>query len=106
MGIYTADGYIAITEVPGTSYTGIYAADGSFNVVFDHAGGVGVFHPCGAFRVNTNAGNGVYDSSGAYYYNHFFGRGIDPNDITPSDAPTMNFSVTTNSQLLAILEDF
>lgn len=43
------------TEVDGTTFTGLYAGDGSFNIVInDGLGPIGVYHPCGAYRVATS----------------------------------------------------
>lgn len=73
MSLYSADGTINTTVVDGSTFTGLYAADGSINVVLDDTTYKGVYHPCGAFRVNSGTGSSVYDASGAYYSNYFFG---------------------------------
>lgn len=41
------------TIVDGTAPVGVYAADGSFNVVdsAEETGFVGIYHPCGAYWV-------------------------------------------------------
>ncbi len=41
------------TEVDGTERTGLYAEDGSYNVVDSAAeeGFVGIYHPCGGYWV-------------------------------------------------------
>jgi hypothetical protein len=69
-GIY--DNGRRYTIVSGASLTGLYAADGSYNIVLDDPTYKGVYHPCGAFRVNSNASiQQVYDPSGAYYLSTF-----------------------------------
>lgn len=57
------------TVVDGTVWTGLYAPDGSFNVV--EAPGdepVGIYHPCGAFWVTISADEHfpVYADDGSY----------------------------------------
>ena len=43
------------TIVSGTSFTGLYAADGSFNVVESNGIGFkGIYHPCGAYWVTVS----------------------------------------------------
>lgn len=76
MGIYNSDGSIAVTIVDGTEWTGLYAADGSVNIVEDDATYIGLYHPCGALRVNSSTGYTVVDSSGAYYSNTIFGGSL------------------------------
>lgn len=80
MSIYNADGKINITEVDGSSYTGLYAADGSINVVLDDGVNFGLYHPCGAYRVNSDDGETNLDPSGAYYYNRLMGIGAVPEE--------------------------
>jgi lysophospholipase L1-like esterase len=48
---YNANGQLILTSVPGTSYTGLYAADGSFNAVLttENTTWKGLHHPCGAY---------------------------------------------------------
>lgn len=72
-GVYNSDGSIHTTTVPGTSWTGLYAADGSVNVVVDDAGHNGPYHPCGALRINSSTNSRNYDPSGAYHSNHVKG---------------------------------
>lgn len=72
-GVYNQDGSAHTTTVPGTSWTGLYAADGSINTVLDDAAHNGPYHPCGALRVNSGTSSKVYDPSGAYYLNHILG---------------------------------
>ncbi len=78
MSLYSNDGYINTTTVDGTSFTGIYAVDGSINVILDDSSNTGVYHPCGAIRINSSGGNSYYDPSGAVYYNHLLGPGMAP----------------------------
>lgn len=57
------------TVVDGTVRTGIYAQDGSFNVVeSDGSEFVGIYHPCGAFWVTVVAEDSfpVYAPDGSY----------------------------------------
>jgi hypothetical protein len=57
-----------VTLVSGTSYTGLYAPDGSVNVCIDSTG-LGKIHQCGALRGVTQnsltAYTGLYASTGA-----------------------------------------
>lgn len=75
MAGYTAGGKIRTTTVAGSALTGLWAADGSINIVVDDAVNKGVYHPCGAIRVNSGTGTTAYDASGALYSNHIWGPG-------------------------------
>lgn len=72
-GIYNSDGTFRTTTVNGLTRTGLYAADGSYNVVMDDAVNKGIHHPCGALRMNSGTGTSNHDATGAYYSNHFKG---------------------------------
>lgn len=74
-GYYTVGGKINTTTVNGATYTGLYAANGSINVVLDDAVNKGIYHPCGAIRVNTTPNSNYYDGTGAARNNHLFGPG-------------------------------
>lgn len=76
MPLYSDSGKINTTVVNGSSFTGLYAADGSINIVVDDASNRGVYHPCGAVRVNSATGSSYYDPTGAVYSNRLFGPGI------------------------------
>lgn len=78
MGIYDESGKIQVNVVDGTTRTGIYAADGSINIVVDDEDNTGVTHPCGALRANSGTGTETYDPSGAMYYNFLLGVGTPP----------------------------
>lgn len=83
MSLYNADGKVNVTQVNGSTWTGLYASDGSINVVVDDAAHYGVFHPCGAYRLNSSiSGTSYYDTTGAIYANMLFGVGADPADIS------------------------
>lgn len=73
-GIYNPDGTYRTTTVNGLTRTGLYAADGSYNVVLDDAAHTGLMHPCGTLRVNSGTGTTHQDASGASYSNRLFGR--------------------------------
>lgn len=73
MGIFTAGGAINTTTVVGNTYTGMYAADGSINIVVDDASHVGIYHPCGAFRVNSGTSTKTFDPTGAFFSNNVLG---------------------------------
>lgn len=75
MAGYTAGGKIRTTTVDGLTLTGLWAADGSINVVIDDVTYTGQYHPCGAIRVNSGTGTDYYDATGAAYSNHLFGPG-------------------------------
>lgn len=104
-GIYNNNGSIATTTVTGSVYTGFYAADGSVNVVLDDSSHTGVYHPCGAIRVNSGTGTTYYDASGAVYSNHLLGPGFSasaPVTYTGQVATRTylpDFSNTTNKQM-------
>lgn len=54
MGLYNDQGQRKVTVVDGTAYTGVYAADGSYNgFLVDELNTdyVGLYHDCGAFNV-------------------------------------------------------
>lgn len=75
-GIYSPDRTYRTTAVNGLSWVGLYAADGSYNIILDDVTSKGIYHPCGAIRVNSSVvGTTNHDASGAYYSNHFLGRG-------------------------------
>lgn len=88
-GVYGENG-IRYTAVSGSSWTGLYAADGSFNVVLDDTSFKGLYHPCGAFRVNTtNSFNNTYDATGAYYLSNLLASVERPtNYMSFSEDPT------------------
>lgn len=89
--LFDANGHINVTLVDGTTYVGLYAADGSWNV-YDasgsstpvgryHASGalnvvqvdgstvVGLYHPNGAINaVNASEFTGLYHPCGAYNF--------------------------------------
>jgi hypothetical protein len=65
--LYAVDGSIVVTIVDGTTYTGLYAADGSWNVTED--GTYGLYHPCGAYRVTVVDGStytGIQAADGSW----------------------------------------
>lgn len=51
MSLYDNNGYRRVTIVDGTSYTGLYASDGSYNGVLTSGDYTGIYHPCGAYNV-------------------------------------------------------
>jgi hypothetical protein len=73
MGNHNANGTLKKTSVNGLTRVGLFAADGSTNVVLDDAGGKGIYHASGALRVNSGTSNQMYDASGAYYSNYVMG---------------------------------
>ena len=56
MSYYAADGSMNVTVVDGSVYTGLYASDGSINVIKSTGGYVGAYHPCGAYWVSLTPG--------------------------------------------------
>jgi hypothetical protein len=104
-GVYSDSGKIRVTEVSGSALTGIYAADGSINIVVDDSTYNGVYHPCGAYRVNSSAGTTLYDASGAYYYNHLLGPGSDAVGTPPTGDALLDFSDSLQSQYIVLIED-
>lgn len=71
MTLYNADGQRQITIVSGSSYTGLYAVDGSWNGVLDTTPAVlkGAQHPCGALnvQVTTDPGSVTYAPNGSRF---------------------------------------
>lgn len=68
MSLYNSNGLVNLTVVPGTSYTGLQAADGSYNVVLSlNNTPKGVQHPCGAYwgTVVTLPFSGAYAVDGS-----------------------------------------
>lgn len=63
-GLYNSNGQINLTVVAGTTYTGLYSADGCWNVVLttENTTIKGRYAPCGAFWAT------VTDSYSASYY--------------------------------------
>lgn len=72
-GRYSASGALRIQLVSGSSYVGLYAADGAMNVIIDPTGR-GIYHPSGAIRgVSADAlSRGLYAPNGAYYFAGLF----------------------------------
>lgn len=74
-GRYSASGALRIKLVTGSSYVGLYAADGALNVVDVSGVAVsaygGLYHPSGAIRGRTapNTYSGVQAPDGSYYFN-------------------------------------
>lgn len=63
MSLYNADGQVRTTQVGGSSYTGLDATDGSWNIVINDGTSIkGLYHPCGALNAVI-----VTDSSAGYY---------------------------------------
>ena len=61
MALHAPDGSINITVLSSPSqYTGLFAADGSMNVVASSGGYVGAAHPCGAAWVTNNTSNNTF----------------------------------------------
>lgn len=53
----TLDGRSCVTIVDGTTKTGLFAPDGSMNVVEATGSIIGLYHPCGAIQVTPVDGN-------------------------------------------------
>lgn len=65
-------GHVSVTEVDGTAFTGLYAADGSLNVYDATSDTVpnGLYHPCGAMNITITDGTtltGRYANNGSLY---------------------------------------
>lgn len=68
-GIYSAEGYIRVTDVTGVSDNlGLYAADGSWNVTIlvSEAVRVSVYASNGSYNIVDGAGKGIYSPCGAF----------------------------------------
>jgi hypothetical protein len=76
MTLYNAYGQANTTTVSGASQTGLYAPDGSYNIVLN-SGLTGLYHPCGAY-------NGVTDSNSTGFYNSANGNVYVVPGISPS----------------------
>lgn len=76
-----SNGGLPVTQVSGGNNASPFTVvtNGGFPVTLVSALGIAV---------------ALYDTSGNEY------------DPTPGDGPSMNFSIATNSQLIAVLEDF
>lgn len=94
MSLYNADGKVNVTVVSGSAWTGLYAADGSINVVVNDSSHFGVYHPCGAYRLNTGTGSSYYDTTGAIYSNRLLGPGADTSDLTTTLGSPMGLLLT------------
>jgi hypothetical protein len=74
-GRYSASGALRINLVSGTAYVGLYAADGSMNVVDVTGVSIstygGLYHPSGAIRGRTSPAtySGLQAPDGSYYFN-------------------------------------
>ena len=122
-GRYSASGALRIKLVSGSSYVGLYDADGSLNVV--DVSGVsintygGLYHPSGALRCRIAPGtfSGTLAPDGSYYFNglfsplDLFSAGEEGVWYDPSDFSTMfqtssgNTPVTTVEQPVGLLLD-
>lgn len=103
-GLYDTNNAVRTTTVSGTSPTGLYAADGSINIVLNDVSHTGLYHPCGALRVNSSTGVG-YDPSGAYYLRTLLGAGNAVPQIT-NNVLVSNGTVTPGSLSSAITVPF
>jgi hypothetical protein len=98
-GRYSASGALRINLVSGTAYVGLYAADGSMNVVDVTGVSIstygGLYHPSGAIRGRTapTTLSGLQAPDGSYYFLGLFsplnlfsageqGAWYDPSDFT------------------------
>jgi hypothetical protein len=67
-GLFNAAGKLRFTFVTGSTFTGLYAADGSLNAVETTEDDTtkGLYHPCGAIRtVYASSSKGTYAKNGA-----------------------------------------
>lgn len=77
-GRYSASGALRINLVTGSSYVGLYAADGALNVVDVGSASIntygGLYHPSGAIRGRTapTTYSGIQAPDGSYYFNGLF----------------------------------
>lgn len=106
-GLYDANSKVRTTTVVGNALTGLYAADGSLNIVLDDASNKGVYHPCGALRVNSGTGVSYYDGTGATYQNHLSGPGrvSAPFVQLPGSAVDYDFVAGNGTHSLASIMD-
>ena len=100
-GRYSASGALRVNIVSGSSYVGLYAADGALNVV--DVSGIststygGLYHPSGALRGRTapDTFSGLQAPDGSYYFNglfnplNLFSAGEQGVWFDPSDLSTM-----------------
>jgi hypothetical protein len=69
LGYFPFSNQRGVTVVDGSTPTGIFGPNGTYNVVPVDAGGTpkGIYHPCGAFNVvSVEALTSTYDANGAY----------------------------------------
>lgn len=102
-GVYEYNGITRVTVVSGATSVGLYASDGSINIVLDDSSTSGVYHKSGAYRVNSanSPTNQVYDSTGAYYAS-FLLQGAPPT-ISPVSPNTVWI---TDSDGVYLIDDF
>lgn len=69
-GLHSTSGAIRVTIVDGNTLTGLFASDGSWNIVLVSSSDTpqGLYHTCGAYRiVSASSELGVYAPNGAWY---------------------------------------
>lgn len=102
MTLYNTNGQIRLTSVPGTSLTGLYAADGSYNIVLNTntTQWLGLQHPCGAYNAvvvtnpisfyNANGSLNVIQNSDTSY-SSAFPAGFSSSTPPPPSPLAINF---------------
>lgn len=93
-GVFARSGALRVTIVSGATRTGLYAPDGSVNVVLESSGALsppGMYHPCGALRLQSvGTSFGVFAPNGALV------------SASVAVAPSLDFSNSSNSQYLGV----
>jgi hypothetical protein len=122
-GRYSASGALRINLVTGSSYVGLYAADGALNVVDVGSASIntygGLYHPSGAIRGRTapTTYSGIQAPDGSYYFSGLFtplslfaageqGAWYDPSDFsTMFQNSTGTTPVTAVDQPVGLIRD-
>lgn len=110
-GVLTYDGYLRVTSVTGNSWTGLYAPDGSFNVVIvgKNDANTGLYHPCGAMRaVAATSEVGMTAPSGAFYMEGLtvsydppvLTWNLDTEDFSPDFTAVFDYRASTGQSVL------
>lgn len=90
MSLYDTNRQIRMTVVDGSVYTGLYAVDGSYNIVTNDGTGAAraANHPCGAFNATITV------DPYAGYYSTNKSMNVITNDAATGYTPVVNAKYT------------
>ncbi len=100
-------GSVNVTVVDGTTFTGIYAPDGSLNVIVSTGTYLGLYHPCGAVQVTVVDGSsyvGFYAMDGSWNVVEADGANH-PSGATAVFAVSGNLSNSPAAELIYTYDD-